>query len=148
MIPWSLYWFYDDERVLARHAAGIGRLVDYLGTRAREHIVEFGLGDHMEPQADGTTSSSPRHTPPALTSAAYYYFDARVAARAAQVAGRDDDARRFGELADEIEAAINRRFLDPDRNNTRPEARPPTLCRWPWPWGWCRRNGWRRCWPT
>ena len=50
VIPWSLYWFYDDERVLARHAAGIGRLVDYLGTRTENHIVGFGLGDHMEPQ--------------------------------------------------------------------------------------------------
>ena len=117
VIPWALYWFYGDERVLARHAAGIGKLVDYLGTRAREHIVEFGLGDHMEPQADGTTNSSPRHTPPALTSTAYYHFDAWVAARAAEIAGRGDEARRFGALAEEIKAAFNRRFLDPDTNN-------------------------------
>ena len=117
VVPWALYWFYDDERVLARHAAGIGKLVDYLGTRARKHIVEFGLGDHMEPQADGTTSSSPRHTPPALTSTAYYHFDAWVAARAAEIAGRGDEARRFAALAEEIKAAFNRRFLDPDTNN-------------------------------
>jgi alpha-L-rhamnosidase len=117
VIPWSLYWFYDDERVLARHAAGIGRLVDYLGTRAREHIVEFGLGDHMEPQPDGTTSSSPRRTPPELTSTAYYHFDARVAALAAEIAGRGGEAERFTALAEQIKAAFNRRFLDPDTGN-------------------------------
>ena len=116
VIPWSLYWCYDDERVLARHAAGIGRLVDYLGTRAPGHIVEFGLGDHMDPQTDGTTSSSPRHTPPALTSTAYYHFDAQVAARAAAVAGRFEEARRYGVLAEAIKAAFNRRFQDPDSN--------------------------------
>ena len=116
LIPWSVYWFYDDERVLAEHAAGIGKLVDYLSSRAQEHIVEFGLGDHMEPQPDGTTSSSPRHTPPALTSTAYYHFDARVAARAAEIAGRGEEARRYGALAEEIKAAFNRRFLDPGSN--------------------------------
>ena len=117
LIPWSVYWFYDDERVLAEHAAGIGKLVDYLSSQAQEHIVGFGLGDHMEPQPDGTTSSSPRHTPPALTSTAYYYFDARVAARAAAIAGRSAQARRYGALAEEIKAAFNRRFLDPASNN-------------------------------
>ena len=116
VIAWSLYWFYDDQRVLARHAAGIGRLVAYLGTRAQQHIVEFGLGDHMEPQADGTTSSSPRHTPPALTSTAYYYFDARVASRAAEIAGRSAEARRYAALAEEIRTAFNRRFLDSESN--------------------------------
>ena len=116
VIPWSLYWFYDDERVLARHAAGIGRLVDYLSTRAEDHVVGFGLGDHMEPQADGTTSSSPRHTPPALTSTAYYYFDAQVASRAAEIAGRSAEAERYAALAEEIRTAFNRRFLDPESN--------------------------------
>ena len=116
LIPWSVYWFYDDERVLAEHAAGIGKLVDYLSSRAQEHIVEFGLGDHMEPQPDGTTSSSPRHTPPALTSTAYYHFDARVAARAAEIAGRGEEARRYGALAEEIKVAFNRRFLDRGSN--------------------------------
>ena len=116
LIPWSVYWFYDDERVLAEHAAGIGKLVDYLSSRADRHIVEFGLGDHMEPQPDGSTSSSPRHTPPALTSTAYYHFDARVAARAAAIVGRNEEARRYGALAAEIKAAFNRRFLDPESN--------------------------------
>ena len=116
VIPWSLYWFYDDERVLARHAAGVGRLVDYLSTRAEDHIVGFGLGDHMEPQPDGTTSSSPRQTPPALTSTAYYYFDARVASRASEIAGRSAEARRYAALAEEIRTAFNRRFLDPGSN--------------------------------
>ena len=117
LIPWSVYWFYDDERVLARHAVGIGKLVDYLSSRAQGHILEFGLGDHMEPQPDGTTSSSPRHTPPALTSTAYYHFDAQVAARAAEIAGRSEEARRYGALAEEIKAAFNRRFLDPESND-------------------------------
>ena len=116
LIPWSVYWFYDDERVMERHAAGIGKLVDYLSSRAEGHIVEFGLGDHMEPQPDGTTSSSPQHTPPALTSTAYYHFDARVAARAAEIAGHGAQARRYAALAEEIKAAFNRRFLDPENN--------------------------------
>ena len=116
LIPWSVYWFYDDERILAEHVTGIARLVDFLRAKSRDHIVGFGLGDHMEPQPDGTTSSSPRHTPQALTSTAYYYFDARVVARGAEILGRGDEARRYGVLAEEIKAAFNREFLDQATN--------------------------------
>ena len=37
-------------------------------------MIEPGLGDHMEPQPDGSTSPAPRRTPTALTSTAIYYL--------------------------------------------------------------------------
>ena len=115
VLVWTLYWFLDDEALLARHYDGLVRLVAYLGGLAHEHVIEPGLGDHMEPQPDGSTSSAPRHTPTALTSTAIYYWDVRTLARIAAILGRGEDAQRYRELAERIGAAFNHRFLDPRR---------------------------------
>ena len=92
------------------------RLVDFLGTTAENHILSYGLGDHMEPQADGTSSSSPNHTPEALTSTAYYYFDTWILAQAAEILGKTADAKRYSDLAEKIKAVFNRKFLDETTN--------------------------------
>jgi len=114
IIVWYVYLFYDDERILAEHYAGILKLVGYLGSRADNHIIATGLGDHMEPQPDGTASFGPKNTPPALTSTAYYYHDVQVLSQAAEILERHDEARKYRDLGEEIRKAFNRRFLDPE----------------------------------
>ena len=113
LFVWLLYRHYDDRQVLERHYDAMRRLVDYLGTMAREHVIEEGLGDHMEPQDDGISSWRPLRTPVALTSTAYYFRDAQIVAGAAAVLGRAAEAARYRALAAAIEDAFNRRFLDP-----------------------------------
>lgn len=116
IIAWHVYQYYGDERILAEHYDGIKKLVGFLGARADDHILSPGLGDHMEPQPDGSTSSSPRRTPSALTSTAYYYLDARIVAHAAEVLGKTEDAARYSDLAEKIKAAFNQKFLNEDTN--------------------------------
>ena len=113
LFVWAVHRHYDDRRVLERHYDGMRRLVDYLGTMAQGHVIEEGLGDHMEPQADGVSAWRPLHTPVALTSTAYYFRDAQIVADSAAVLGRPDDAARYRALSDAIRDAFNRRFLDP-----------------------------------
>ena len=113
LFVWAIHQYYDDRRVLERHYDAMRRLVDYLGTMAQEHVIEEGLGDHMEPQADGVSSWRPLHTPVALTSTAYYFRDAQIVADSAAELGNDADAARYRALADAIRDAFNRRFLDP-----------------------------------
>ncbi|AZM49260.1 hypothetical protein DMB38_28825 [Streptomyces sp. WAC 06738] len=112
-IAWHLYRFYGDESVLRRHYPGMRRGVEYLRTRAKDLVLTEGLGDHMEPQPDGTSLLSPERTPVELTSTAWFHAVTAMTARAAAVVGEDDDARRYGELAGEIRTAFNDRFLDP-----------------------------------
>ena len=114
LVVWYVYEFYDDERILTSHYDGMVKLVEFLRTKSRDHIISEGLGDHMEPQTDGTTSHRPLHTPPALTSTAYYYFDAWIVALAAKILGKSGDARDYGKLAAEIKEAFNREFLHRD----------------------------------
>ena len=113
---WQVYRHYGDERVLARHYSSLKRMMAFYGALAEEHIMRHGLGDHMEPQADGSSSFKPLHTPMPLTSTAYYQHCVWILAQAAQVLGKQEDARRYGALAGEIREAFNREFLDTETN--------------------------------
>jgi len=116
LFVWYMYQYYADERILAEHYEGLAKLIGFFGTHAQDFILHEGLGDHMEPQAGGISHFSPRHTPAALTSTAYYYFDTWILAQAAEVLGKTEDAERYNELAEKIKAAFNREFFDPATN--------------------------------
>ncbi len=105
IVAWDIYQHYADKRVLERHYQGIAKLVAFLGSQATDHIISKGLGDHMEPQQDGTSSSGPQHTPVSLTSTAYYYRDVWILAQAAQILGKTADAEKYARLAGEIKLA-------------------------------------------
>ncbi|WP_219506127.1 alpha-L-rhamnosidase [Nonomuraea ceibae] len=111
-IAWTLYEFYGDRSILERHYPGMRRGVEFLRTRAKDLILSEGLGDHMEPQPDGTSLLSPKNTPVELTSTAWFHAVTRMVARAAAVVGEDDDARMYQEVAESIKRAYNDRFLD------------------------------------
>jgi len=116
IVVWSVYRFYEDKIILEEHYDGMKRLVDFLGGMADEHIINSGKGDHMEPQPDGTVTSSPKHTPSSLTSTAYYYLDTRIVAQAAEILGQRQDARHYAELAGQIKSAFHRKFFDENTN--------------------------------
>ena len=116
IVVWSIHQHYGDRRILREHYNGMKQLVDFLGDMADEHIINSGLGDHMEPQPDGTVSSGPKHTPNSLTSTAYYYLDTRIVAQAAEILGQRQDARHYAELAGRIKSAFHRKFFDENTN--------------------------------
>ena len=109
---WQVYRHYGDERVLATHYSSLKRMMAFYGALSEEHIVRRGLGDHMEPQADGSSSFKPLHTPMPLTSTAYYQHCVWILAQAARVLGEEEDAQSYGALDGEIRNAFNREFSE------------------------------------
>ena len=111
LIPWQQYEWTDELEPLRRSYAVMQRYVDYLGSRAADHIVFHGLGDWYDigPNRPGIAQL----TPVALTATAFYYRDAWILAQVANLLGRPAEARRYQQLADEIRAAFNQKFFDP-----------------------------------
>jgi len=112
LLAWYMYEYYGDTRVLEQHYDGLKKMVAYKARHAPGHIFTHGLGDHMEPQADGSSSFRPKHTSSLLTSTAYYYYDVWLLSRTARVLGHSDDARHYARLAEEIKEAFNEKFFD------------------------------------
>ncbi len=101
LIPWYLYEYYGDTRVLAEHFDRMKRYVDYLTKKSKDHIVDIGLGDWVPAKTE---------TPVAVTSTGYYYVDATIVARAARILGKTAEANAYSELAEEIRKAFRNKF--------------------------------------
>jgi alpha-L-rhamnosidase len=105
LIPFYLYEYCGDTKVLTDHYDGLKRYVDYLTGKAKDGIVDIGLNDWAPFQTK---------TPADITSTAYYYRDAQIVALAAGLLGNDADARKYTDLAAGIKTAFNRKFYHPD----------------------------------
>jgi len=105
IIPWTMYCYYGDVRILETHFDRFKRYVDYLTTRAEGHIVKIGLGDWAPVKTQ---------TPEALTSTGFYYVDAMITARCAEILGRTADSEKYRTLAGQIKDAFHTTFYKGD----------------------------------
>jgi len=110
LIPWYVYLYRGDTRLLKNHYEGFKRYVDYVTSRSPEHIANFGLGDWCPPEG----GAGGHKTPAGLTSTAYYCVDARIVSEVAKMLGKDADARKYADLAEEIRKAFIAKYYHPE----------------------------------
>jgi alpha-L-rhamnosidase len=104
LIPFYLYEYCGDTRVLRDHYNGLKLYVDYLTSKANDGIVSIGLNDWAPFKTK---------TPADITSTAYYYRDAQIVALAAKLSGNEADAQKYADLAAGIKKAFNDKFYHP-----------------------------------
>ena len=111
LVPWQQYEFDGDLNLFRLHYDQMKAYLAYAGSRATNNIVSFGLGDWFDlgPKKPGLAQL----TPVALTATAFYYEDADVMARAAKLLGKNENAEQFSSLAENIRAAFNEKFFNP-----------------------------------
>jgi alpha-L-rhamnosidase len=109
LVPWQQYEFTGDDTLLRRYYERMVRYVAYLGTRAKDGIVSYGLSDWYDigPGAPGKS----KLTPKGVTASAFYYQDNVILAKAARLLGKTDDVVKFQAQADGIRTAFNTKFL-------------------------------------
>lgn len=105
IIPWEIYQFYGDSKLLSDCYENIKRYVDYVDRTSPNHLTTWGRGDWVPVKT---------HSNKELTSSVYFYVDTRILAQAAQLFGRNEDYLHYTALAEKIKAAINHKYLDPE----------------------------------
>lgn len=103
IIPWNIYLFYGDNKLLADCYTNIKRYVDHISEISPGYITQWGLGDWVPVKSK---------TPKEFTSSLYYYVDATILAKAAKMFGKEADCLKYTELAARIKEEINARFFD------------------------------------
>ena len=111
LVPWQQYEFTGDSSLLASAYESIRRYVAYLGSKAKDGILDYGLGDWYDigPKPPGKAQL----TPAALTATAFYYQDLEILRRAARMLGKKEDALKYDALSTQIRESFNKRFYDP-----------------------------------
>jgi len=126
-LPWKFYQYYGDRQLLAEAYEPMKLYLDFLGRRARkgvgantgalrgrptDKVDEAAIRDGL--LAWGTGDWQGLAKPPvALTSTAAWACYARIVSRTAAILGREDEARSYAKLAEEIAARFNLKFFDP-----------------------------------
>ena len=111
IIPWLMYLYYGDRRILEDHYAGMTRWIEYLskstdakGLVVREEPGSWCLGEWATP--------GPVTVPKPLVNTCYFAHVSRLMARIAGVLARGEDAQHFATSAHSAATAVNREFLD------------------------------------
>src|SRR4030095_13298025 len=90
IIPWNIYLFYDDPKLLADCYENIKRYVDHIDSMSPGGLTDWGLGDWVPVKSV---------TPKELTSWIYYYVDAAILSNAAKLLNKTEDAAKYSALS-------------------------------------------------
>jgi len=110
LMPWYLYQWYGDKQAMADYYPMMHRYINYLGTKANNHILSQGLGDWYDlgPKPPGVSQL----TPMGVTGTAIYHYDLKILAKMATLLGKKADAITYSKLAAEVKKAFNNHFFD------------------------------------
>ena len=105
LLCWYMWQQYGDTRILQENYDGLKRYEEFLQSRAKDNVLRYSYyGDWI----------AIRHTPGALVSDSYYYYDTRILSDVAKILGKTSDATAYAKLAGEIKDAFNKEFLHAD----------------------------------
>lgn len=105
IIPWNIYLFYGDSKLLADCYENIKRYVNYVDRTSPNGLTSWGRGDWV-PVKSGSSKE--------LTSSVYFYVDTKILANAAKLFNKQEDYTYYTALAEKIKNAINAKFLNQD----------------------------------
>ncbi|MDD4921215.1 MAG: glycoside hydrolase family 78 protein [Bacteroidales bacterium] len=103
IIPWEIYRFTGDDRLLKTMYDPIKLYVDHITSISKGYLTDWGLGDWVPVSTVSNIT---------LTSSLYYYNDVLILSKAAMMLNRQKDAAFYADLAKKIKQAINDKFLD------------------------------------
>ncbi len=108
IIPWIMYESYGDKETLRKMYSAFYKWVEYLERKSCvDGLIpagEFQFGDWLDPDAPWDKPNAAK-CDSTLISNIFYSFSARLMSRVASVLDRVEDAKRFGELAEQVAAA-------------------------------------------
>lgn len=122
LIPWWMYHYYNDTRVLKEHYPTMKKWLAFLHTLARTDsnpeepfiINNFGaywytLGEWCAPGKRDDPNHPFVHT-------YYYYTNSVLLSKIATILGEKEDALKYAALADTIKTELNKKFFRPETN--------------------------------
>ncbi len=112
IMPWYLYQWYGDDRVLATAYPMMQRYLSYLQTKEKEGILTHGLGDWYDigPKPPGVSQL----TPLGLTATAIYYYDLMIMTKIARLLNKPQDVLTYEKKAEILKLAFNKKYFKAD----------------------------------
>ena len=99
MIPWCVYVYQGDKKILEDSYEAMKKYVDYMTSRRHDDgLLYHGLGDWVPVKTV---------TPVEAVVTGFYYVDANVVSQTAKLLGKTEDAEKYAALASKIRDDYN-----------------------------------------
>ena len=113
IIPWTMYLTYGDKRILAEQYDSMQKWVEFVRKQAGDDLVWDGgthFGDWL---AFATTRSDypGATTGKDLIATAFFAHSTDLLSRTAMILGRQEDAKRYSELLENVKAAFQKEYV-------------------------------------
>lgn len=104
--PYTIYKVYDDKREIEKHYDSMAKWISYLKSHSSDLLrPNQGYGDWV---------SIASNTPKDVIGTAYFAYSTRLLSKMAAAIGRDDDAKEYEDLFEQIKAAFNKAYVSED----------------------------------
>jgi alpha-L-rhamnosidase len=104
--PWTIYYTYNDTRVIEKHYEAMAKWIAYLKKNSKNLLRPAkGYGDWV---------SIGSNTPKDVIATAYFAYSTRLLAKMAAVIGKTQDARKYEALFQDIKKAFNDAYVAED----------------------------------
>ncbi len=104
---WTVYHVYGDKRIIEAHYDQMARWIAFLQQRSHD-----GLSPDFGPYGDWLNVDQP--TPKDVIATAYFGQSTRLLAEMAHAIGREDDAKKYDDLFQQIRSAFTTAFVSDD----------------------------------
>ncbi|VAX29743.1 alpha-L-rhamnosidase, partial [hydrothermal vent metagenome] len=108
VVPWVMYKFYGDKRILEQNYDAIVGWVEYMRSKSKGNLYEQrGYGDWVAVEK----------SPSEPIGSAYYFYGAKMLSEMAKILGKNEDAIKYKKLSEKIAAAFNKKHFDSANNS-------------------------------
>jgi len=116
IIPWTLYRYYGDRRILEEQYGSMKSWVNYMKRQAGNNFL-WTTGNHF---GDWLAFATNRSDYPGATTdkdflaTAYFAYSSGLLAKIARILGYDADALQYAQLHNQVKKAFQKEFLTPN----------------------------------
>lgn len=104
--PWTIYQVYGDRRVIERHYESMKKWIAYLQKNSKNLLrPAHGYGDWVSIRSN---------TPKDVIATAYFAYSTRLLSKMAAAIGKDEDAKKYETLFQQIKDAFNKAYVSDD----------------------------------
>ena len=108
LIPWYMYVYGGNTAILGEMYGTMKKYIEFMNSMSDGYIVDFGLGDWCPPIG----GANGHKCPSVVTDTAYYYVDSDIISKIGKILGKEDEAKEYRILSQNIRNAFRKNFYD------------------------------------
>lgn len=124
VVPWTMYQFYGDKKILEDNYEAIKKWVEYMDSKSENNLYYWSNGSDWYGYGDWVPVVA---SPTKPIGGLYYYYCNEMLANTAKILGKENDARKYAERLPKIAEAYQKAYYNPQTQQYEGETQAANL---------------------